>query len=60
MIDVHTEPREWDADAEGSDELADEDHRRPDSICLHPLTGSRVCGTCLTTPSRGGRSRAVG
>ena len=41
MIDVHTEPREWDADAEGSDELDDEDHRRPDIICLHPLTGMR-------------------
>jgi hypothetical protein len=41
MIDVHTEPREWDADAEGSDELEDEDHRRSDIICLHPLTGMR-------------------
>lgn len=41
MSEVHTEPREWDADAVGSDDPADDDHRRPDIICLHPLTGMR-------------------
>ena len=39
MIDVHMEPREWDADAEGSDDPADDEHRRPDIVCTHPLTG---------------------
>jgi len=41
MSEVHTEPRGWDADAVGSDDPADDDHRRPDIICLHPLTGMR-------------------
>ena len=39
MIDVHMEPREWVADAEGSDGPADDEHRRPDIVCTHPLTG---------------------
>ena len=39
MIDVHMEPWEWDADVEGSDDPADDEHRRPDIVCTHPLTG---------------------
>jgi hypothetical protein len=41
MSDVHTKPREWGTDAVGSDDPADDDHRRPDIICTHPLTGMR-------------------
>ena len=41
MIVVHFEDREWDADVVGSDDPADDDHRRPDIVCTHPLTGMR-------------------
>jgi hypothetical protein len=38
MINVHVGPREWDADMEGSDDHADDNHRRPDIVCTRPLT----------------------
>jgi hypothetical protein len=41
MIDVHFEDWEWDTDAAGSDNPADDDDRRPDIVCTHPLTGMR-------------------